>query len=326
MDTALSNGSEVVESKRRLVRHGGWVGACLHPRRGYILMRECREFGKAIEAAARTLQLARLDVVPEGPRVVSDLPGLGGGEVASLRCCKFGESLSSFPMAKHCQSPEDPVVEYSCAIRVNHDTTRVPGATAASERVSNFPWPLPAGLRPTSPRGPSRTIRTFSCAVTPCLSPGGPSRRRLPRSPSPRPFARLGRRSVSQQVAHPSGLTTCGMRFALGAGDIPVEKSCPHGSLGGLTVRTGVSIWSAREGSTPFGPAPAAPFASLKGSPRANGLRPHGCELTRSIPLPWTLRVGCLGIRHDTPRVEAEGSTWGSDGHSPGPHAYRSLK
>jgi len=69
----------------------------------------------------------------------------------------------------------------------------------------------------------------------------------------------------------------------------PSEKSSPHGSLCGLTVRTAVSFWWARGARTPFGPAPAG----------ANGPRPHGCELTRSEPPPLTLRVGCLDNHRD---------------------------
>ena len=62
-----------------------------------------------------------------------------------------------------------------------------------------------------------------------------------------------------------------------------------------------LSVW-ARGARTPFGPAPAAPFASLKGPPRANGPRPHGCELTRQVPLPLTLRLG-RGHNHEDSRV-----------------------
>ena len=63
-----------------------------------------------------------------------------------------------------------------------------------------------------------------------------------------------------------------------------------------------MSIWWARGARAVFGPVPTAPFGLLKGSPRANGPRPDGCELTRRLRLPLTLRLG-RGHNHEDSRV-----------------------
>ena len=96
----------------------------------------------------------------------------------------------------------------------------------------------------------------------------------------------------------------------------PLETNRPpaHGRPG---IERDLGVW-ARGARTPFEPAPAAPFASLKGSPRANGPRPHGCELTRSEPLPWTLRIGSLDNYRVSQRLVAVRSAVAPQDPSPG--------
>jgi hypothetical protein len=86
------------------------------------------------------------------------------------------------------------------------------------------------------------------------------------------------------------------------------RRPAPAGLLG----------WWAQRARTPFGPAPDAPFAARKGSPRANGRRPYGCELARSKPLPWTLRSGCLDNHCDSQEFIAVRSTVAPQGPSLG--------
>ena len=85
------------------------------------------------------------------------------------------------------------------------------------------------------------------------------------------------------------------VRSAVGAGETPGRNRNPHGSLCGLTVRTAVSIWWAREGSN---------------------LRPYGCELARSKPLPRTLRYGRLDNLRDSGLLIAVRSTVAPKGPS----------
>ncbi len=56
---------------------------------------------------------------------------------------------------------------------------------------------------------------------------------------------------------------------------------------------------------TPFGKAPTAPFASLTGSPRANGPRPCGCEPAWSERLLQTQRYGLYDNHCDSAGVVA---------------------
>jgi len=68
-----------------------------------------------------------------------------------------------------------------------------------------------------------------------------------------------------------------------------------HGSLSGRMNRTAAKLRWAVVPGLPSGRPP--PPLSLRGSSRANGPRPHGCDPPRSEPLPRTLGLGCSADR-----------------------------